>query len=340
MEDKEFCNSGKVILYQTDTGNVSVSVIFADETFWLTQKSMAELFNCSSDNISLHLKNIYAENELSEQSTAEEFSVVQTEGGRNVTRRTKFYNLDAIIAVGYRVNSKQATQFRKWATETLKEYIIKGFVLNDDMLKNGRPFGKDYFKELLERVRSIRASERRIWQQITDIFAECSIDYDKKSPVTQEFYAMVQNKFHYAITGQTAAEIVYSKADRSKEHMGLTTWKNAPDGRILRSDVIIAKNYLDEKQIRQLERTVTGYFDYIEDLIERENTFTMEEFAASVNEFLAFRRYDILPDKGKISRQMAVSKAESEYEEFNKTQKIISDFDKEVKRLTQKKLDK
>ena len=208
------------------------------------------------------------------------------------------------------------------------------------MLKNGRPFGKDYFKELLERVRSIRASERRIWQQITDIFAECSIDYDKESPITQEFYAMVQNKFHYAITGQTAAEIVYSKADRSKEHMGLTTWKNAPDGRILKSDVTVAKNYLDEKQIRQLERTVTGYFDYIEDLIERENTFTMEEFAASVNEFLAFRRYDILPDKGKISRQMAISKAESEYAEFNKTQKIISDFDKEVKRLTKKELDK
>lgn len=342
MDDKHLhspYNPDKVVLYQTDSGNVCVSVIFADETFWLTQKSMAELFDCSSDNISLHLKNIYAENELSEQSTTEEFSVVQTEGGRNVTRRTKFYNLDAIIAVGYRVNSKQATQFRKWATETLKEYIIKGFVLNDDMLKNGRPFGQDYFKELLERVRSIRASERRIWQQITDIFAECSIDYDKESPITQDFYAMVQNKFHYAITGQTAAEIVYSRADRSKEHMGLTTWKNAPDGRILKSDVTIAKNYLDEKQIRQLERAVTGYFDYIEDLIERENTFTMEEFSASVNEFLAFRRYEILPDKGKVSKQMAASKAETEYIEFNKTQKIISDFDRQVKQLGEK-LDK
>lgn len=337
---EELCSQDKVVLYQTDSGNVYVSVIFADETFWLTQKSMAELFDVEIPTINYHLSEIYKSGELTESSTIRKIQIVHREGARDVKREPMFYNLDAIIAVGYRVNSKQATQFRKWATETLKEYIIKGFVLNDDMLKNGRPFGKDYFKELLERVRSIRASERRIWQQITDIFAECSIDYDKESPITQEFYAMVQNKFHYAITGQTAAEIVYSKADRSKEHMGLTTWKNAPDGRILKSDVTVAKNYLDEKQIRQLERTVTGYFDYIEDLIERENTFTMEEFAASVNEFLAFRRYDILPDKGKISRQMAISKAESEYAEFNKTQKIISDFDKEVKRLTKKELDK
>ena len=337
---EELCSQDKVVLYQTDSGNVYVSVIFADETFWLTQKSMAELFDVEIPTINYHLSEIYKSGELTESSTIRKIQIVQREGARDVKREPMFYNLDAIIAVGYRVNSKQATQFRKWATETLKEYIIKGFVLNDDMLKNGRPFGKDYFKELLERVRSIRASERRIWQQITDIFAECSIDYDKESPITQEFYAMVQNKFHYAITGQTAAEIVYSKADRSKEHMGLTTWKNAPDGRILKSDVTVAKNYLDEKQIRQLERTVTGYFDYIEDLIERENTFTMEEFAASVNEFLAFRRYDILPDKGKISRQMAISKAESEYAEFNKTQKIISDFDKEVKRLTKQELDK
>ena len=337
---EELCSQDKVVLYQTDSGNVYVSVIFADETFWLTQKSMAELFDVEIPTINYHLSEIYKSGELTESSTIRKIQIVQREGARDVKREPMFYNLDAIIAVGYRVNSKQAAQFRKWATETLKEYIIKGFVLNDDMLKNGRPFGKDYFKELLERVRSIRASERRIWQQITDIFAECSIDYDKESPITQEFYAMVQNKFHYAITGQTAAEIVYSKADRSKEHMGLTTWKNAPDGRILKSDVTIAKNYLDEKQIRQLERTVTGYFDYIEDLIERENTFTMEEFSASVNEFLAFRRYEILPDKGKVSKQMAVSKAESEYAEFNKTQKIISDFDKEVKRLTKKELDK
>lgn len=336
MEDKAFFNPNKVVLYQTDTGNVYVSVIFEDETFWLTQKSMAELFDVEIPTINYHLSEIYKSGELTESSTIRKIQIVQREGKRDVKREPMFYNLDAIIAVGYRVNSKRATQFRKWATETLKEYIIKGFVLNDDMLKNGRPFGKDYFKELLERVRSIRASERRIWQQITDIFAECSIDYDKESPITQEFYAIVQNKFHFAITGQTAAEIVYSKADRNKDHMGLTTWKNAPNGRILKSDVIIAKNYLDEKQIRQLERTVTGYFDYIEDLIERENTFTMEEFSASVNEFLAFRRYDILPDKGKVSKQMAVSKAEAEYAEFNKTQKIISDFDREVKRLAKK----
>ena len=326
-----------IVLYQTEKGNVTVSVIFEDKTFWLTQKAMAELFNTTPQNITIHLKNIFESEELEERATCKDFLQVQKEGSRTVQRNMAFYNLDAIIAVGYRVNSKQATAFRKWATQTLKEYIIKGFVLNDDMLKNGRPFGKDYFRELLERVRSIRASERRIWQQITDIFAECSIDYDKNSPITQDFYAMIQNKFHYAITGQTAAEIVYSNADRHKENMGLTTWKNAPDGRILKSDVLVAKNYLNEKQIRQLERTVTGYFDYIEDLIERENTFTMEEFSASINEFLAFRRYDILPDKGRISARAAKLKAEAEYEEFNKTQKIISDFDKEIKKLTKKK---
>ncbi|MDP3058355.1 MAG: virulence RhuM family protein, partial [bacterium] len=245
-----------------------------------------------------------------------------------------FYNLDAIISVGYRVNSRKATHFRIWATGVLKEYMTKGFALDDERLKQGKAaFGKDYFRELLERVRSIRTSERRIWQQITDIFAECSIDYDKDSPVTQDFYAMVQNKFHYAITGQTAAEIVYAKADRSKENMGLTTWKNAPEGRILKSDVTIAKNYLSETQIKRLERAVSGYFDYIEDLIERENVFAMEEFAASINAFLAFRKYEILTDKGTVSKQMATAKAETEYAEFNKTQKIISDFDREVKKL-------
>ena len=254
--------------------------------------------------------------------------------GKTQTNPTRFYNLDAIISVGYRVNSKRATHFRIWATSVLKEYMIKGFAMDDDRLKQGKTaFGKDYFKELLERVRSIRASERRIWQQITDIFAECSIDYDRDSPTTHDFYAMVQNKFHYAISGQTAAEIIYSGADHQKEHMGLTTWKNAPEGRILKSDVTVAKNYLSEQKIRQLERTVTGYFDYIEDLIERENTFTMEEFAASVNEFLSFRRYDILRDKGKVSRKQAQEKAEQEYDLFNKTQKIESDFDKEVKKL-------
>lgn len=332
-------NQNNIILYQTDEGSVHVSVVFEDETFWLTQKAMAELFGVQVPAISKHLKNIFDEGELAEDVVVSKMETTTAHGaipGKTQTNETQFYNLDAIIAVGYRVNSKRATQFRRWATDTLKEYIIKGFAMNDDMLKNGRPFGKDYFRELLERVRSIRASERRIWQQITDIFAECSIDYNKSSDVTQDFYAMVQNKFHYAITGQTAAEIIHSSADSAKEHMGLTTWKHAPDGRILKSDVTVAKNYLGEKQIRQLERAVTGYFDYIEDLIERENTFTMEEFSASINEFLSFRKYDILPDKGKVSRQTAFTKAEAEYKEFNKTQKLTSDFDREVKRLMEK----
>lgn len=325
-------NSFQFLIYRSAEEDVSVDAFIKDDTVWLTQRGMAKLFDCTTDNISLHLKNIYAEGELDEAATAEESSVVQTEGSRQVRRSAKLYNLDAIISVGYRVNSHRATRFRIWATGVLKEYMTKGFVLDDERLKQGRDaFGKDYFRELLERVRSIRASERRIWQQVTDIFAECSIDYDRTSPVTKEFYAMVQNKFHYAITGQTAAEIIYSKADHTKEHMGLTTWKNAPEGRVLRSDVSIAKNYLSEKQIRQLERTVTGYFDYIEDLIERENTFTMEQFAASINEFLSFRRYDILPDKGKVSARQAKQKAEAEYDLFNPTQKIVSDFDKALR---------
>lgn len=325
-------NNFQFLIYRSAEEDVSVDAFIKDDTVWLTQRGMAKLFDCTTDNISLHLKNIYAEGELDEAATAEESSVVQTEGSRRVSRPAKLYNLDAIISVGYRVNSRRATRFRIWATGVLKEYMTKGFVLDDERLKQGRDaFGKDYFRELLERVRSIRASERRIWQQVTDIFAECSIDYDRSSPVTKEFYAMVQNKFHYAITGQTAAEIVYSKADHTKEHMGLTTWKNAPEGRVLRSDVSIAKNYLSEKQIRQLERTVTGYFDYIEDLIERENTFTMEQFAASINEFLSFRRYDILPDKGKVSARQAKQKAEAEYDLFNPTQKIVSDFDKALR---------
>ena len=267
-------------------------------------------------------------------------TVVQRGFRGQISEEIDFYNLDMIISVGYRISSGRATQFRIWATSVLKEYIKKGFVLNDERMKNGGAiFGKDYFRELLERVRSIRASERRIWQQITDIYAECSIDYDKSAPTTKDFYAMVQNKFHYAIAGKTAAEIVYERADRTKENMGLTTWKNSPDGRILKSDVSIAKNYLEEKDIRRLERAVSGYFDYIEDLIERENTFTMEQFAASVNEFLAFRRYEILPDhsKGLISHEQAKKKAESEYIEFNKTQKIVSDFDKEVNQLLEGK---
>lgn len=328
--DKQF----EFLMYRSAEEDVSVNAVIKDETIWLTQRAMAELFGCSTDNISLHLKNIFASGELEKESVTERISATATDGKNYFTQ---FYNLDAIISVGYRVNSRRATNFRIWATGVLKEYMIKGFAMDDERLKQGKTaFGKDYFRELLERVRSIRASERRIWQQITDIFAECSIDYDKNSSVTHDFYAMVQNKFHYAIVGQTAAEIIYTKADREREHMGLTTWKNAPDGRILKSDVGVAKNYLEEKQIRQLERAVTGYFDYIEDLIERENTFTMEEFAASVNEFLAFRRYDILKDKGSVSRQEALKKAETEYEAYNKTQKITSDFDREVKKLLEK----
>ena len=330
-------NEFQFLIYHAADEDVSVNAVVKDETIWLTQTAMAELFDCTADNISLHLKNIYADCELEEKATAEEFSVVQQEGNREVSRSRNFYNLDAVISVGYRVNSRRATQFRIWATGVLKEYMTKGFALDDERLKQGKTvFGKDYFRELLERVRSIRTSERRMWQQITDIFAECSIDYDKDSEVTQEFYAIVQNKFHFAITGQTAAEIIYSKADGSKENMGLTTWKNAPEGRILKSDVGIAKNYLNETEIRRLERAVTGYFDYIEDLIERENTFTMEEFAASINEFLSFRRYEILSDKGTVSKQIAADKAAAEYLEFNRTQKITSDFDKEVRQLMEK----
>lgn len=321
------------LLYNLPDESVSVKAIVKDETIWLTQKAMAELFDCSTDNVGLHLKNIFDEGELRLQGTSEEFSVVQTEGSRNVRRRTRFYNLDAIISVGYRVNSRRATQFRIWATSVLREYMVKGFALDDDRLKQGRTaLGKDYFRELLERVRSIRASERRIWQQITDIFAECSLDYDRNARITRDFYAMVQNKFHYAITGKTAAELIHDGADRAKENMGLKTWKNAPDGRILKSDVSVAKNYLDEKQIRQLERMVSGYFDYVEDLIERENTFTMEQFAASINEFLTFRKYEILPGKGSVSALTAKERAEKEYDIFNKTQKIDSDFDRQVRR--------
>lgn len=326
-------NEFEFMLYKIDDENVSVNALIKNETIWLTQKSMSELFGCSTDNISLHLKNIFSDGELEKSSVIEKISATAGDGKNYLTQ---FYNLDAIISVGYRVNSIRATHFRIWATSVLKEYITKGFAMDDERLKQGKTaFGKDYFRELLERVRSIRASERRIWQQITDIYAECSIDYDKTAPTTKDFYAMVQNKFHYAITGQTGAEIVYNSADHTKENMGLATWKNAPDGRILKSDVIVAKNYLNEKQIRQLERTVTGYFDYIEDLIERENTFTMEQFAESVNEFLEFRKYDILPDKGRISHKTAEQHAFSEYDIFNRTQKISSDFDKEIKKLTE-----
>ena len=319
------------LIYSTPEENVLVDVVVKDENIWVTQKAMAELFGVKVPAISKHLKNIFEEGELQQEVVVSKMEITTQHGAladKTQHHEANFYNLDAIISVGYRVNSLKATKFRIWATQILKEYMQKGFAMDDERLKQGKTFfGKDYFRELLEMVRSIRASERRIWQQITDIFAECSLDYDEKSPITHQFYATVQNKFHYAITKQTAAEIVYNNADHTKENMGLTTWKNAPDGRILKSDVTIAKNYLSEKEIRQLERAVTGYFDYIEDLIERENTFNMEQFSASINEFLSFRRYDILPDKGKVSHKEAVTKAHAEYDIFNKTQKIVSDFD-------------
>ena len=324
-------NEIQFLLYNMPDADGKVQVVIKDETLWCTQKAMAQLFGVGVPAISKHLKNIFEEGELVADSVISKMETTAADG-KNYT--TTYYSLDAIIAVGYRVSSLKATRFRQWATKILNEYIKKGFAMDDERLKQGTAvFGKDYFRELLERVRSIRASERRIWQQITDIYAECSTDYDKNSPTTKDFYAMIQNRFHYAITGQTAAEIIYSKADHTKDHMGLTTWKNAPDGRVLKSDVSIAKNYLQEKEIRQLERAVTGFFDYIEDLIERENTFNMAQFSASVNEFLTFRRYQILPDKGKISASQAKKKAEEEYDIFNKTQRIDSDFDKEVRGL-------
>ena len=327
-------NEIQFLLYNMPDADGKVQVVIKDETLWCTQKAMAQLFGVGVPAISKHLKNIFEEGELVADSVISKMETTAADG-KNYT--TTYYSLDAIIAVGYRVSSLKATRFRQWATKILNEYIKKGFAMDDERLKQGTAvFGKDYFRELLERVRSIRASERRIWQQITDIYAECSTDYDKDSPTTKDFYAMIQNRFHYAITGQTAAEIIYSKADHTKDHMGLTTWKNAPDGRVLKSDVSIAKNYLQEKEIRQLERTVTGFFDYIEDLIERENTFNMAQFSASVNEFLTFRRYQILPDKGKISAAQAKKKAEEEYDIFNKTQRIDSDFDKEVRGLLDK----
>lgn len=323
------------LLYNMPEDSGKVQVVIKDETIWCTQKAMAQLFGVGVPAVSKHLKNIFDEGELSPEMTISKMETVINRGKRGeVNEFIDFYNLDAIIAVGYRVSSLKATRFRQWATKILNEYIRKGFAMDDERLKQGTAmFGKDYFRELLERVRSIRASERRIWQQITDIYAECSIDYDRSAKTTRDFYAMVQNRFHYAITGQTAAEIIYTKADHTKEHMGMMTWKNSPNGRILKSDVSIAKNYLQEKEIRQLERTVAGYFDYIEDLIERENTFNMEQFAASINEFLTFRRYQILPDKGKISAAQAKKKAEEEYALFDPTQQIDSDFDKEVRKM-------
>ncbi len=325
------------LLYSMPDFEGKVQVVVKDETLWCTQRAMAQLFGVGVPAISKHLKNIFDEAELDKEVVVSKMEITTQHGAmadKSQTHAVDFYHLDAIIAVGYRVNSVRATKFRQWATKILSEYIKKGFAIDDKRLKQGTAvFGKDYFRELLERVRSIRASERRIWQQITDIYAECSTDYDRNSPTTRDFYAMIQNRFHYAITGQTAAEIIYSKADHTKDHMGLTTWKNAPDGRVLKSDVSIAKNYLQEKEIRQLERAVSGFFDYIEDLIERENTFDMSQFSASVNEFLTFRRYQILPDKGKISATQAKEKAEAEYDIFNLTQHIDSDFDKEIRAM-------
>ncbi len=334
-------NEIQFLLYNLPDEEGRVQVVIKDETIWCTQKAMALLFGVGIPAISKHLKNIFEDGELEEKVVVSKMEITTQHGaiaGKTQNKETSFYSLDAIISVGYRVSSTRATKFRQWATSVLNEYIRKGFVLDDNRLKQGTAvFGVDYFRELLERVRSIRASERRIWQQITDIYAECSIDYDKNAPTTHDFYAMIQNRFHYAITGQTAAEIIYSNADHAKEHMGLSTWKNAPNGRILKSDVSVAKNYLPEKEIKQLERAVSSYFDYIENQIERHNAFTMEQFAASVDKFLTFNDYKILPDKGRISAAQAKEKAESEYDIYNKTQRIDSDFDKQVRGMLGKK---
>lgn len=321
------------LLYTAPNGEIKVEVLLSNETIWLTQKRMAELFGVGVPAISKHLENIFDSNELQREATVSILETVRQEGDRSVRRKLEYYNLDAVISVGYRVNSAQATQFRIWATQLIKEYIIKGFAMDDERLKNGRFFGKDYFRELLERVRSIRASERRVYQQITDIFAECSIDYDPKSETTRLFYAHIQDKFHYAITGHTAAEIISQKADASKPLMGMSTYKNAPAGRVLKSDSTIAKNYLSEAEIKQLERAISAFFDYIEGIIERRNTFTMEGFAESVDKFLAFNEYRILEGYGKVTRRQADDKAIAEYEKFNRQQRIESDFDRAVKKL-------
>ncbi|HEK1188236.1 TPA: virulence RhuM family protein [Proteus mirabilis] len=325
--------TSEFLLYTAPNGEVKVEVLLSGETIWLTQKRIAQLFGVGVPAISKHLDNIYDSGELQREATISILETVQQEGKREVKRKLEYYNLDAVISVGYRVNSAQATQFRIWATQLIKDYIIKGFAMDDERLKNGRFFGKDYFKELLERVRSIRASERRIYQQITDIFAECSIDYDPKSETTRLFYAHIQDKFHFAITGYTAAEIIALKADANQPLMGMTTYKNAPSGRVLKSDTTVAKNYLSEDEIKKLERAVSSFFDYIEGIIERRNTFTMEAFAESVNKFLAFNEYQVLEGYGSVSRKVAEQKAHAEYEQFNKQQKIESDFDREIKKL-------
>ncbi len=329
--DNELMKSGEVLLYQNGSDKEYVSVVFQDETFWLTQSGMAELFDCTSENIIQHLKNVYAEDELTREATAKKFLVVRKEGSRSVRRELDHYNLDAIIAVGYRVNSKKATRFRQWATKTLKEYITKGFVLNDDMLKNGRPFGKDYFDELLERIREIRASERRAYQKIADVFEQCSYDYDSKSETTKAFYAFVQNKLHFAITGKTAAELISERATLDSPTMGLTTWKGAPDGKILKSDTLVAKNYLNEKELSRLNRLVTMFIDYAELMAEDEQPMSMRDWLNETDRFLQNNRRNVLDHKGRISHDAAVKKVSGIYEEFRKRQDAayISEFDKE-----------
>ncbi len=341
IEDNELDSlpeAGNVLFYQTDDEDISVSVYFYEETFWLNAKAMGELFGCTTDNISVHLKNIYKDQELDEISTTKFFSVVQTEGNRRVSRSVKHYSLDAIISVGYRVNSKKATRFRQWATKTLREYIIKGFVINDDMLKNGKAFGKDYFDELLERIKEIRASERRFYQKITDIYSQCSYDYDKNSELTQTFFKKVQNKLIFAVTQKTAPEIIHSRANSSKEHMGLMTWKNAPDGKILKSDVTISKNYLSQKEISDLNDIVTMYLDYAENQAKRNKLMSMQDWVDKLDSFLKFNEYDILHNSGFISREVADKLAIKEYEAFRVKQDalFVSDFDNATKKYSGK----
>ena len=325
---------GEILLYENGGEKEFVSVVFQDETFWLTQSGMAELFDCSTDNISLHLKNIYAEEELTPEATTEKISVVRQEGSRQVRRTLDHYNLDAIIAVGYRVNSKKATRFRQWATKTLKEYIQKGFVLNDELMKNGRPFGRDYFDELLERIREIRASERRAYQKIADVFEQCSYDYDKNSETTRAFYSFVQNKLHFAVTGKTAAELIAERATLDSPTMGLTTWKGAPDGKILKSDTLVAKNYLNEKEMSRLNRLVTMFIDYAELMAEDEQLMSMEDWLHETDRFLTNNRRNVLEGKGHISREAAVKKVSDIYAQFRKKQDAdyISEFDRAMER--------
>ena len=324
----------EIVLYQVEDTNICVNVVFKDETFWMTQKAMAELFDVNVPAISKHLSNIFEEGELFKEATVSKMEIVQMEGNRKVKREPEFYNIDAIIAVGYRVNSKKATRFRQWATKTLKDYITKGFVLNDDMLKNGKPFGKDYFDELLERIREIRASERRAYQKITDVFEQCSYDYDKNSDITKAFYAFVQNKLHFAVTGKTAAELVYERVNAEKPAMGLTTWKDAPDGKILKRDISVAKNYLNEKELSRLNRLVTMFIDYAELMAEDEVLMSMQDWVEQTNQFLRNNRREVLEGKGKVSHDMAMKKAEKEYEIFRVKQDLeyVSEFDREVER--------